>query len=73
MSTNPWKVTATFETISSSRVEYMAVIESLKAAAPQTEKKSKIEQAHLVLIEALESRIDAINSEVAVSISFHRR
>ena len=67
MSTNPWKITATFQTISSTREEYLAVIESLKATTPQTHKRSKIEQAHLALIEALESRVDVINAELAVS------
>lgn len=67
MSTNPWKITATFQTISSTREEYLAVIESLKAAAPQAGKKSKIEQAHLALIEVLEGRVDVISAELAVS------
>ena len=67
MSTNPWKITATFQTISSTRQEYLDVIESLKATAPQSSKKSKIEQAHLALIEVLESRVDVINGELAVS------
>ncbi|KAH0838016.1 hypothetical protein J3R83DRAFT_6256 [Lanmaoa asiatica] len=65
VSTNPWKITATFQTISSTREEYLAVIESLRATAPQNGKKSKIEQAHLALIEALESRVDVISAELA--------
>ncbi|KAF8140600.1 hypothetical protein EV363DRAFT_1393497 [Boletus edulis] len=65
VSTNPWKITATFQTISSTREEYLAVIESLKATAPKAEKKSKIEQAHRALIEALESRVDIIGAEIA--------
>jgi 6-phosphogluconolactonase/glucosamine-6-phosphate isomerase/deaminase len=74
VSTNPWKITATFQTISSTREEYLAVIESLKASVPQTAKKSKIEQAHLALIEALESRVDVISAELAVSrLSFPLR
>ena len=67
MSTNPWKITATFQTISSTREEYLAVIESLKATAPQTDRKNKIEQAHLTLIEVLENRVDVITAELAVS------
>lgn len=70
MSTNPWKITATFQTISSTREEYLAVIETLKATALQTNKKSKIEQAHLALIEALENRVDVISAELAVSYPF---
>lgn len=67
MSTNPWKITATLQTISSTREEYLAVIASLKATVPKSNKKSKIEQAHLALIEALESRVDVISAELAVS------
>ncbi|KAF8560030.1 hypothetical protein OG21DRAFT_1479883 [Imleria badia] len=64
VSTNPWKITATFQTISSTREEYLAVIGSLKATAPQTNRKSKIEQAHLALIDVLESRVDVISVEL---------
>lgn len=66
VSTNPWKVTATFQTASSTRTDYLALIESLKASAPQSEKKSKIEQAHVALIQFLESRIVTIDAELAV-------
>ncbi|KAF9245782.1 hypothetical protein BU15DRAFT_70853 [Melanogaster broomeanus] len=65
VSTNPWKITATFQTISSTREEYLAVIANLKATAPQGKKKNKIEQAHLSLIQALEIRIDVIDAELA--------
>lgn len=65
VSTNPWKVTATFQTASSTRADYLALIESLKASAPQSEKKSKIEQAHVALIQFLESRIVTIDAELA--------
>lgn len=64
VSTNPWKVTATFQTVSSTREEYLAVIDSLKASAPQGVKKNKIEQAHVALIQALESRIGIVEAEL---------
>jgi hypothetical protein len=72
VSTNPWKITATFQTISSTREEYIATIENLKAMAPPAElkkgqKRSKLEQAHLHLIAALEARIESIDAELVVS------
>ena len=72
-STNPWKITATFHTISSTREEYIATIEKLKASAPPEPKKgkrTKPEQSHLALIAALESRIEVIDAELNVSNSF---
>ncbi|KDQ63282.1 hypothetical protein JAAARDRAFT_29299 [Jaapia argillacea MUCL 33604] len=69
LSTNPWKITATFQTISSSREQYVAIIERLKAEAPVEgkggEKKPKLEQAHLALVKALEGRLEAIDAELA--------
>jgi len=74
VSTNPWKITATFQTISSTREEYIATIESLKAIPlselKKGQKRSKPEQAHLQLITALEARIEAIDAELAVSRDF---
>ncbi|RDB29070.1 hypothetical protein Hypma_015794 [Hypsizygus marmoreus] len=68
-STNPWKITATFQTVSSTKDEYLAVIEDLKASAPgplkKGEKRTKLEQAHLALIFALEGRIETIDAELA--------
>lgn len=69
VSTNPWKITATFQTISSTREEYLAAIEQLKNDAPgplkKSEKRSRSDQAHLTLVEALENRIVAIDAEIA--------
>lgn len=63
---------ASFQTISSTREEYIATIESLRASAPSepkaNEKRSKIEQGHLALIKALEDRIEVIDHEIAVSV-----
>ena len=75
VSTNPWKITATFQTISSTREEYLTVIEELKKEAPgplkKGEKRSRLDQAHLTLIESLENRIGAIDAEIAVSCFLH--
>lgn len=71
VSTNPWKITATFETVSSTREEYLDIIENLKNSAPPESKKTgrrtKLENAHLSLIAALEARIETIDAEIAVS------
>ena len=73
-STNPWKITATFHTISSTREEYISTIESLKESAPpdpkKGQKRTKPEQSHLALIVALEKRIEVIDAELNVSNSF---
>jgi hypothetical protein len=73
-STNPWKITATFHTISSTREEYISTIDSLKASAPpdlkKGQKRTKPEQSHLALIVALEKRIEVIDAELNVSNSF---
>ncbi|KAF8216032.1 hypothetical protein K438DRAFT_1704971 [Mycena galopus ATCC 62051] len=68
VSTNPWKMAATFQTVSSTREEYLGVIEELKASAPpelkKGEKRPKMEQSHLTLIETLEGRIETIDTEL---------
>ncbi|KAI8968152.1 hypothetical protein BD414DRAFT_504263 [Trametes punicea] len=69
MSTNPWKITATFQTIASTRDEYIAIVEKVKESAPPVpkpgERKSKLETAHLALLKALQERIEIIDSELA--------
>ncbi|KAG2062300.1 hypothetical protein BDR06DRAFT_946442 [Suillus hirtellus] len=65
VSTNPWKITATFQAVSSTRAEYISVIEKLKASSPQGDRKNKLEQAHTALVKALESRIDLVDAELA--------
>lgn len=71
VSTNPWKITATFQTIASTREEYMFAIANLQASAPPPargrDKRSKLQQSHLALITALESRVEAIDAELTVS------
>ncbi|KAG2156646.1 uncharacterized protein EDB93DRAFT_1127686 [Suillus bovinus] len=65
VSTNPWKITATFHAVSSTREEYLSVIEKLKASSPQGDRKNKLEQAHAALVKALESRIDIVEADLA--------
>ncbi|KAF9056122.1 hypothetical protein BJ165DRAFT_1431032 [Panaeolus papilionaceus] len=66
-STNPWKITATFQTIASTREEYVDVIENLKANAPpelkKGQKRTKPETSHLNLIAELEGRLEKIDAE----------
>ncbi|KAF8899001.1 hypothetical protein BD779DRAFT_1607614 [Infundibulicybe gibba] len=68
VSTNPWKTTATFKTISSTREEYMSTIEELKRSAPaplkRGEKRTKLEASHLTLVTSLESRLENIDAEL---------
>ncbi|KII94095.1 hypothetical protein PLICRDRAFT_695143 [Plicaturopsis crispa FD-325 SS-3] len=67
-STNPWKVTATFQTVASTRDEYMATIEKLKSTAappPPDGRKTKMENHHDALIKALEDRIEMIDAGIA--------
>ncbi|KAH8099339.1 hypothetical protein BXZ70DRAFT_293547 [Cristinia sonorae] len=68
MSTNPWKITATFQALTSTREEYMNLIEQLKAAVPAEgkpgERRPKVEVGHLALVKALEDRVPAIDAEL---------
>ena len=67
LSTNPWKVTSTFQAVSSTREEYISLIEKLKASA-SPKPKSKVEFAHQNLIAVLEGRLEVIDKELAVRI-----
>ncbi|KAF9270597.1 hypothetical protein L218DRAFT_914742 [Marasmius fiardii PR-910] len=69
VSTNPWKITATFQSISSTREEYVAVIERLKSDAPpppkaKSKKRPKLEMAHVNLIQSLEARLEDVDKEI---------
>ncbi|KIY51292.1 hypothetical protein FISHEDRAFT_30923, partial [Fistulina hepatica ATCC 64428] len=68
-SSNPWRITASFQSVSSTREEYVALIERLKAVElkqlKKGEKRPKLETMHLALINALEPRIEAIDVEIA--------
>lgn len=67
LSTNPWKVTSTLRTVSSTREEYVDLIENMKASAP-LKPKSKVEFAHQNLIAALEGRLEVIDKEITVRV-----
>ena len=68
VSTNPWKTTATFQSICSTKEEYLALIDQLKQSTPATKgRRSKLETLHVKLIDYLESRLEAIDAELAVS------
>ncbi|EMD41910.1 hypothetical protein CERSUDRAFT_110467 [Gelatoporia subvermispora B] len=68
MSTNPWKITATFQAVSSTRDEYIALVEKLKEIAPPTpkmgERRAKLEQAHLGVLKVLQDRVELIDAEL---------
>ncbi|KAF8526450.1 hypothetical protein JB92DRAFT_3108245 [Gautieria morchelliformis] len=65
VSTNPWKVKATFNKISTTKDEYLQIIEDLRETAPPPAKKrTKSEAAHFALIQILESRIEAVDAEL---------
>ncbi|KAG6901469.1 hypothetical protein C0995_011489 [Termitomyces sp. Mi166 len=68
-STNPWKVTSAFNAVSTTRDEYLALIENLKASKPpdlkKGERRSRFDAAHILLIATLEGRIEAIDEELA--------
>ncbi len=68
ISSNPWKITASFKAVSSTREEYIAVVESLKSTAPK-KRKTKTDAAHLDLVECLQERVEVIDRELAVSMS----
>ncbi|KAG6841746.1 hypothetical protein C0991_007075 [Blastosporella zonata] len=67
-STNPWKITATFHTASTTREEYLVLIENLKESRPpdlkRGERRTRLETAHIQLIAALEGRIEALDEEI---------
>ncbi|KAH0591018.1 hypothetical protein H2248_001129 [Termitomyces sp. 'cryptogamus'] len=77
ISTNPWKVTSTFNAVSTTRDEYLALIENLKTSKPpdikKGEKRSRFDAAHIKLIATLEGRIDAIDEELARVAKVRRR
>lgn len=74
MSTNPWKVTSAFQSISSTQEEYLAWLDVLKAKEPSEPKagarRTKLELNHIALIKLAEERIPAIEAELAVSLVY---
>jgi hypothetical protein len=75
-STNPWKVTSLFNSVSETRADYLAAIDALRASAPpeieftsETEvfgKRPHRDISHWQLIFALELRVDVIDQELKV-------
>lgn len=55
--------------MSSSKEEYLALIEQLKAEIPSgsPQKRNKMEQNQLNLVKSLEDRVEVIDAELAVS------
>ncbi|EJD51911.1 hypothetical protein AURDEDRAFT_55949 [Auricularia subglabra TFB-10046 SS5] len=75
VSSNPWKVTATYETAATTVAEYRKVIDDLKAAYPEQpagHKKKKFEQMHLDLIKFLENRAEIVEQEM-IRIQKHKK
>lgn len=73
MSTNPWKIAATFTSVTSTREQYVAKIDDLKESVPEESKdvrRSKSETQQLALAKALEDRIETIDAELAVSTNY---
>lgn len=76
MSSNPWKVTASFTKIASTKEEYLKIIEDLKENAPppvkEGERRQKSDVAHMNLIKLLESRIEAVDAEIQVCMTAYQ-
>lgn len=79
-STNPWKVTSLFNSVSETRADYLAAIDTLRDSAPpeieftsETEvsgKRPHRDISHWQLIFALELRVDVIDQELKVRSPF---
>ncbi|EKM48048.1 uncharacterized protein PHACADRAFT_266566, partial [Phanerochaete carnosa HHB-10118-sp] len=70
VSTNPWKITSSFQALSSDREEYLALMAQLKEASPPPPKAGdksykKTDLNHIHLVQALETRLTAIDAETA--------
>ncbi|KZV74826.1 hypothetical protein PENSPDRAFT_152821 [Peniophora sp. CONT] len=76
LSTNPWKITSAFEALSSTRPEYVALLERLRAATPpeddgKKKKKGKAavaesrREAHGQIVEKLTERLEVVDKEIA--------
>lgn len=62
------QVTSEFKVIAATKEEYLKVIEELKAREPKTTKRFTKPELHLIqLRQTLESRLEAIDQELAVS------
>ncbi|KAI0706118.1 hypothetical protein BC835DRAFT_1312389 [Cytidiella melzeri] len=69
VSTNPWKVTSTFQCVCSTPAEYTIWLEELRQTAPSEakggERRTKPELGHMALVKAAEDRLPAIEAELA--------
>ncbi|GJE85822.1 hypothetical protein PsYK624_019010 [Phanerochaete sordida] len=70
VSTNPWKITSSFQAVSSDREEYVALVAQLKELSPPPSKSGekgykKTDLNHIHLVQALEDRLPAIDAEIA--------
>ncbi|TDL28009.1 hypothetical protein BD410DRAFT_713344 [Rickenella mellea] len=70
VSTNPWKTTSGFKTIATTKEEYLHIIQGLKDGIPKDvidkkRKPARVENYQVKLVEQLESRIEAIDTELA--------
>lgn len=68
-STNPWKTTSEFHCVTETKEDYLAIIQKLKeeGPAPNQKRQTKADKWHLTLLGTLESRLEAIDAEIAVS------
>ncbi|THH11607.1 hypothetical protein EW145_g527 [Phellinidium pouzarii] len=73
VSTNPWKVTAEFKTIATTKEDYLKVVEELVATEPKETPRilhprklwTKAETQHNLLRERLQERVEKIDQELA--------
>ncbi|KAG9051303.1 hypothetical protein FS837_009570 [Tulasnella sp. UAMH 9824] len=67
ISGNPWKASCPFHAISTTREEYVAVIQALKDTAPpvrQGKRRAKLEAGHDELVKKLEEQLPLIDAEL---------
>ncbi|TFY80030.1 hypothetical protein EWM64_g3985 [Hericium alpestre] len=69
ISSNPWKITSTFQSMTSTRDEYVALLQVTKEdSAPEPkegEKRTRPELAHIALVKVMEARLEVIDNELA--------
>ncbi|KAI0095098.1 hypothetical protein BDY19DRAFT_916277 [Irpex rosettiformis] len=68
VSTNPWKVTSTFQCVCSTQQEYITWLDGLKQTTPPEtkagERRTKPELSHIALVKAAEDRLSTIEAEL---------
>lgn len=78
MSGNPWKAICPFQSLSSTRDEFVGVLDDLKSRASQisagedgkpVKGRNKLEQMHLDLVSKLENdQLPKVDAELVVSV-----